>query len=574
MTIERSQIQLEHNRLTEKHRVRISAYQLSEILSFKDSSDIENSERLSPPAFGALKHVLTLHEMNALGWFNLWVSLKKRNMEIDLYKGSSYGSFFDGLINAISSETVDAPYDKRATSSEVVRILRKISRVANLHIITGDDLSSKKRFKELPKIVQLIFAETDMNSFKQIKAFLGPEETGGQDGIMTILEFKKPAPDYFNAINDIKDEDGNDLDIQEKITLALSDSNHKIESASHEFITPNFIPKSHGHTRLEQPNNHVFLTKELNKKIDDDIEEDLAKLILFKALFSEEMESVVYSMLGIVAAAPLILTLNDISGDNPLTRIFIKFIIPFISDLVTFYAQLKPWLDADALRKDMYLSLQSQYGTLKQKETKRDHPGLYKCLGQIVHAEIALYRKLRPFLEQHTGLSEFYDLQKKLATSHRTSFAASVGAQAIGTPAAEYIATNFNDLLGAWIYSAIPAAVTGATTVDTYRHVKKKTNLKSNKETLKKLFSNPAQLGINIGAFLMFLTGGVVFGNLHQFNNPFLLGLIEGMEEHAVAAASTKTEINLYYGLRFNFWANRVIDHWIEKVGREALREE
>jgi len=76
------------------------------------------------------------------------------------------------------------------------------------------------------------------------------------------------------------------------------------------------------------------------------------------------------------------------------------------------------------------------------------------------------------------------------------------------------------------------------------------------------LRANPAQLSIDVGAATTLLTGVGVLGFGHQFHNPTAITLIEGVEEHSLAAILTLFQINFGYRFAFNAWAKKEIADW------------
>lgn len=326
-----------------------------------------------------------------------------------------------------------------------------------------------------------------------------------KDGnVIVITRFKKPSANYLKAIEEIQGEG-----TIEKVSLALEDSDKEIKKVSHEFINVAVIP-------VNNESNHTMeirdITNTLNRRVDKKLEEDYAKALLLKTMLTKEMKGTMYGMVSVAACMPLLHLLNEHFHDNVLAQTLINFIPPFIADLVTFWGQLSPWLEGD---------------TFSEKSG---------------------------------------DFAKRLLKgSHKWSFATSIITTAIGSAGAELIKDKYGFIPGSIVYGGVPFLVAAMTTHQTIRTLQEKTG-KSYYQTARMMFANnPAHLGIDLGAFSTFPTAVGVLGFGGQMNNPIAKGLIEGVEEHAIA--STFTMLQLFIGQTYslNKRMEDAIDEWTKK---------
>lgn len=129
---------------------------------------------------------------------------------------------------------------------------------------------------------------------------------------------------------------------------------------------------------------------------------------------------------------------------------------------------------------------------------------------------------------------------KALLTTHRKSFALSIIATFLGSASAEWL-EHYNSALAGISYALIPFAVAMATTWDTIQKVRNQNGGMDLKEAIKLVFeNNPIHLGIDLSAFLVFLTGTIAFGYLGGLENPLAVAVIEGLMEHPLGAALAK----------------------------------
>ncbi len=369
------------------------------------------------------------------------------------------------------------------------QIFNRLGRLASLTVIGQKDLKSWSAFAKLPLLSQYALSLAGKGLFDQIQAFVS------QGGLISFVQFNKPAPDYLKAVDDLPA-----LTTLEKVALALSfnGSNHvpeSIKTASHQFLTLAFIPPQPETYQTEKADNPFHLSLILNRRLDEKIEPSYARLTLLREILNQESKGALLAMVGVAAVLPFLHWLNQQGQDSLLLQAIVKFIPPFAADLVTFWVQLQPWLEGE---------------NLGEKLT---------------------------------------DFGRRLTSSHRQSFLASLTATALGSSTAEAIG-QFNQNIGAFIYSAIPLIVAYLTTFDTVRSLKiEETDFWQRLQIVFK--NNPAQLSIDVAATLTFLTGAVVLGPLDQFHNPTAIALIEGGQEHALAALLTLFQ--LHFGLTREF---------------------
>lgn len=141
----------------------------------------------------------------------------------------------------------------------------------------------------------------------------------------------------------------------------------------------------------------------------------------------------------------------------------------------------------------------------------------------------------------------------------------SVGATAVGSTLTEFTAKELGDVPGAVVYGLIPLLVAGFTTLDTVKSLQKRLDHEGIVETMKAMFkNNPAHLGIDIGALTTFFTSVAVLGMGGQLHNPAAVALIEGAEEHTLAALITKMQVTFGTSYKFNAWAQTEIEDWVD----------
>lgn len=363
---------------------------------------------------------------------------------------------------------------KELDEPQAADVLRNLSKLANIRIVTANDLESEQAFQDLPLVVQYCLSHAGENVYTRIKDFLTEKQ-----GVLAITAFHKPSPAYLEAVDQME---GNTM--MEKVNNAFVGPSDEVRVASHQFISVSAIPSDNSDQELIRE--AVQINKFLNLRIDNSIEEKYARAMVLKAMLSEEMKGALYSMVGVVGALPLLFWINEHAPDNLTAQALIKFIPPFIADVVTFWAQLSPWLEGN---------------TFEEKGK---------------------------------------DFFKKIKTTHLHSALLSLGATAVGSYAAEYVTEHQGAIPGSLVYSGIPFTVAMATTVDTMKSLKKKMPNVKLSEIVQLMFANnPAHLGIDIGATATFATGIGVLGFGGQIHNPLALGLIEGAEEHTIAAGFT-----------------------------------
>lgn len=470
---------------TETGRVQLTPYQLSQLVLFPSISRKVNSKKIVP--FGALGGATNEADKSALERFGQRV----------LDEGITGVVFKDGLAGL-------ADLARSSQEEEALKALRKISSFAKMTIITAKDLSSPRAFDKLPLMAQLSLAQTGSGLFGQVRSFL---EAGG---IMKHLQFVKPAPNYLWAIDKYAQGDTT----IEKITNALTSPDRNIGQASHQFNTVYFIPPVEGDFSVGQEGNPAHFAEIINQRLDNNVEENYAKMILLRTMLSQEMESAVLGMVGVVACLPLLHWINSKGENKLLAQAIIKFIPPFLADMVSFYAQLNPWLEG---------------------ETFGDRAK---------------------------------DFVKKLSTTHRKSFITSLGATALGSALSEAVTNDFGDIPGALIYSSIPFAVAMQTSWDTMKSLQKKFKT-SNWETIKTIFANnPAHLAVDIGAGSTVPVGVAILGFGGKIHDPTAIALIEGALEHTVAALLTKLQLAIGVSHRFRIGAETEIGKWRKKTAK------
>lgn len=493
-----------------KNRHTFTFHQLAEILLFRGYVETEGKREQND--FGALGGVLNHQETAILRKFSEKIANEPAASSIDLYKGNGMGSFFDGLTY----------FAENHQEFETANIIRKISRLADMWVITPHDLADEDSFRRLPVMAQLTFSQIGKELFGQIKTFLE------DDGIITFVTFKKPAPHYLQAINELTSKDEQELEIQGKITSALTSPTQMIKRASHQFITVSFIPKNPEEPQVHQQGNFAHLTAQTSRRIDENIEEDYARLTLLKTILSSESKNVFLAIAGGVSLV-MIFELAEIAAKNPQLRehlgIFMpaalfglhflnKLVSPLVADGITFYGQLKPWLRGENTREE---------------------------------------------------IEDFFSHLFSKTGSHRRSARTSLGATAFGALAGQSIGEIFGALPGAILYNLIPFIVAGISSYETIKMVEKITGKPFSKAIAEAIKNNPFQLSIDIGAVLTTLIGIWAMGIEGKFNDPAIVAIIHGTMEHTIAAISTFTQLQFFLSRNFNVWTKEEIERWLKK---------
>ncbi|NMB84359.1 hypothetical protein GYA28_03675 [Candidatus Roizmanbacteria bacterium] len=470
----------------EKNHITISPYQLSQAFLFYGIS--ERNQKRSIEKFAALGGALNDHERQVLDDLSCMVM-------------SNAGDESISVKNNLKGLEDIALY---LGNNEAAKIINKIGQVADMRIIGSSDISSEKNFSKLPLLAQVTFSHCGNNLLEQIEDFFT-----NSGGVMFFVQFKKPTQDYMKEIGKANGNGHNGLTINNKINQALAFPSDAIRQASHQFTTVNFTPPEAAKQSQTEANHFTAI---LNRRIDEHIEGDYAHLVLLRSLLAKEMQAALISMTSLTVTLPFLYYLNQNSGgDRFVEQALIKFIPPVLSDLVTFYSQLKPWLEGDNFGQEMV------------------------------------------------------DFGKKLIGSHRKSALASLIATSTGSALAEALGSEYGNLPGAVIYSLIPFAVAMLTTWDTLQMIKRKTD-KPFLKVIKETFSNnPAQLSIDTASLITFFTGVGVLGIGNQFHNPTAIAFVEGVEEHSLAAVFTHLQLQFGVSLQFNAWAKKEVDLWLKK---------
>lgn len=452
----------------------LTPYQIAQIFLFKGVSN-RNGHHIEP--FVSLG-VLSEEEKNHLKTAGRRLASEQRGLEII--------PNLNGIISLLS----DIDYRRTA------EILKEHSRILDIRIITARDLSSSEEFAELPLMAQYSFAQMGEGLYETTSGFLS------QGGIIVFTQFKKPSRDYREAV-----QNGGEGLIMEKITRALAKPNETVKATSHGFVSFVAIPPYHD-PKLQTVVHNI--TKTIDRRINEK-EEELAKIILLREILGKEMKGAKMAMIGTTLAVPLLYALNEKYQTNSLAQAFIKFIPPFVADLVTFYSQLSPWLEG---------------------ETKE--------------------QRMKDFLA-------------KLTSSHRSSLILSLGFTAGGSWASEKVAESQGEVIGAYVYGAIPFLVAAATSYDTYRSIRRKFRRKP-LETVRMLMKyNPAHSAIDLAAVITFATAVGTLGYAGQFHNPAAIAFIEGVEEHSLAALLTQLQLTFAHSYRFKKEIQEEVSDWLKE---------
>jgi hypothetical protein len=426
-----------------ERKITLTPFQLREILTFYGA----NGEK-----FGALGNLLNSHEQDVL---------KECFSGDDSFipKVSAFGhNILPGLIDYFRE-------------SEAREVLEKISRFGELYVITEQDFQNKESFLKLPFIVQYSLSRAGRAIFSQIRDFLN------NGGVVTLFVFKKPAPAYVEVLN----ERAPNVSLAEKVDLALRipDGDKELKTASHQFITINFIPSKEEKQQPEKVGNFAHLRKVMNPRIDE-LEEKYARMVLSKFLAEEEMREVIWTLAALTCASPFFYVINNFLDGNFLAQTTIKVLTHLISNLVNVYLQYKAHLEGEK------------------------------------------------FLE------EIGDFFKKLP--HMKEAIGGIGGGFILDPLSEVIG-QLDRIGGAFVFGLEALVGSLLTTVNLIKERKSKGYYKGIKDLL---HENPAVLGMNIGAVASLLASVGILGLLDKFHNPTAVALVGGMTEPMVAALTIK----------------------------------
>lgn len=457
-----------------ENTVKLTSYQIVQLFLFKGVAN-RNGHHIEP--FVSLG-VLSEEEKTHLKTAGRRLASEQKSVEII--------PNLDGIVSLLS----DIDYRRTA------EILKEHSRILDIRIITSRDLSSSDEFSDLPLMAQYSFAQMGEGLYETTSDFLS------QGGIIVFTQFEKPSREYREAI-----QNGGEGLIMEKITRALAKPNETVKAASHGFVSFVAVPP-YSDPKLQTVAQNI--TKTIDRRINEK-EEELAKITLLREILAKEMKGAKMAMIGTTVAIPLLYALNERYENNSFAQALIKFIPPFVADLVTFYSQLSPWLEG---------------------ETKE--------------------QRMKDFLG-------------KLTSSHRSSLILSLGFTAGGSWASEKVAENQGEVIGAYVYGAIPFLVAAATSYDTYRSIRRKFGKKP-LETIRMLMKyNPAHSAIDLASAITFATAVGTLGYAGQFHNPAAIALIEGIEEHSLAALFTQLQLTFAHSFQFKKKIQEEVYGWLEE---------
>ncbi|GAB4219737.1 MAG: hypothetical protein Fur009_7270 [Candidatus Microgenomates bacterium] len=428
-------------------RFKLSPFQIQEILSFPSQ---KNGDFLP---FGALLNILNEKEQKTLTDFSHSLtesfSIKKNDV-------------LAVLINQA----------KKTNNPEAQKILEKISQYVDYYLVTADDISDPSSFSQLPFELQLIISTCGKKIFSQLQKFLS------NNGILTVLSFKKPIPNYIEAIN----QEYPQLSPLEKVYQAIHQPSKKIQEASHQFISLNFIPQSPDDKNEIERANHL---KQVISPRVDKIEEQIAKIKLLEAILNDELKEVFISLLGSTLTIPLFYVLNNLGENNPTTQALIKIISHLTSNLINAYAQFKLWLEGD------------------------------------------------------TNIEEIKDFFEKIA---RSPLFLSTMITGMGIDTISEIVGQTNPFFGSTIFGSEAVIGSLSTTIVSL----KQQNHKEKHSFLKELKENPAALAMNLAALGTMMASIGVLGLADQFHNPAAIALVGQATEPILAAIFTKIIISNY----------------------------
>jgi hypothetical protein len=222
------------------------------------------------------------------------------------------------------------------TADHAFKALKELARVARLYIITRDDITQRERLEKIPIIGKELAANPDSSLLESLTEALG------EDDLVFFLALTKPHPNYLQAI----EESYPDLLPQDKITAALTNPTEKVIKARHEFLTVYLLSKNKFSPEIEDIN------KILDQELDDTFEQKYAQQIIRSSKSAEEMTGIYWATGLATALVGLGALAQEFKLADPTTiQIFEKIAAPIISDWVTYYIQLAPFLRGNQVRK-------------------------------------------------------------------------------------------------------------------------------------------------------------------------------------------------------------------------------
>ena len=349
------------------------------------------------------------------------------------------------------------------TADHAFKALKKLARVARLYIITQDDITQRERLEKIPIIGKKLACNPDSSLLESLTEALG------EDDLVFFLALTKPHPNYLQAIETSYP----DLLPQDKITAAFTKPTAEIIRAHHEFLTLYLLSKNRPAVDTENIN------KKLDQALDDAFEEKYAQQIIRSFKSTEEMIGIYWATSLATALIGLGILAQELKLADPTTiQIVEKIFAPIISDWVTYYVQLAPFLKGNQIQKF------------------------------------------------------FIETPKEILHKYLPSFFPNLIMAASFGPLSQLIYEQGNHQLASLILASETAIGTSLSLINAL------TRLKISLGTMLK--NNPALLPVIFSSAFTSMLGFIFYGPLNQFDNPFAVSLISGgPTEHSITAIAT-----------------------------------
>lgn len=357
---------------------------------------------------------------------------------------------------------------------------RKINDYVEFYILSSANFSEEDFFKEdLPLPVRLTLQTMGKSLKEQFFDFLK------NGGIVTVFCYRRPPPFYVKAVDSL---DGG-LSLQEKILYVLSkgreNKDNELIEASHQFIIVDFIPPYEIEEK-DEPGNPFHLRKIINRRLDENYEEEYARVILIEELLKTHMGEVKTGLIIMSGIASIFYFIDQIIKgkigfrEYQVFQAFIKLITHLSANFIDFYSQYKLFLEGKSFFEQL-----------------RDF------LRRLTWRELFIFAN-----------GGFFDLLSEMAG-------------------------EINYLFGAIIFGLEPMIGTISTSVAGSLQLAKH-DKESKKNRFRILLENPAVLGMNIAAFLTLLTSIGFLGLAKQFHNPLAVVAVGGISEPIYASFFTE----------------------------------
>jgi hypothetical protein len=454
MSRERLSVNSRLRRPTER-LIPIASNQLSQLFCFP-----EYSSGVKTP-FNALGGFINDEQQRSL--LQISNHLEVSDEEFELSQKNGFTSLRKIVRELYESKKID-----HTVADNAFKALKKLAKVAHLYIITRDDITQRERLEKIPIIGKELTANPGSPLLKSLNDALN------KDDIVFFLALTKPHYNYLQAI----EESYPDLLPQDKITAAFTNPTEKVIKARHEFLTVYLLSKNKFSPEIEDIN------KILDQELDDAFEQKYAQQIIRSSKSAEEMTGIYWATGLATALVGLGALAQEFKLADPTTiQIFEKIAAPIISDWVTYYIQLAPFLRGNQVRKF------------------------------------------------------FVETPKKMFGEYLPSFLPNLIMAASFGPLSQLVYEQGNHQLASLILASETAIGTSLSLVNALAR------LKISLGTMLK--NNPALFPVIFSSYFTSMLAFILYGQGSQFNNPLAVSLISGgPAEHGVTAVAAYMNVD------------------------------